>query len=416
VSAAPAELLIDRRGRWLRAALVVDGRLTDLHLDSLSDPPDRSEPAQPQTGSLWRGRVERLAAGLNAAFIDLGTGRAGLLGVADLRSADGARPEAGAAIGTRLRAGQTVLVQIKAEAVGSKGPGLSMEVSLPGRFLVHVPFRRGITVSKRSGDGAARAALTRRIRELAVGEGWIARAAAAAAPDPLIVAESELLALAWRDVQRQAAAGSTPACLLPTPDAGRRAVIGHGGRPLARIEVETATDRPDGPAWAAGFAAWLADAAPDLVPRLEVLPPRQEARSGAAALFERHDLDGQIVALTGARVPLRDGAGLVIEHTEALTAIDVNAGERGNPLAVNLEAAAEIARQLRLRNIGGIVVVDFLSMPRRGDGQRLLDTLAAAVADDPVQTEVYGLSKLGLVELTRARRGPLLADVLAKRA
>ena len=103
----------------------------------------------------------------------------------------------------------------------------------------------------------------------------------------------------------------------------------------------------------------------------------------------------------------------MIERTEAMTVIDVNAGERGNALAVNLEAVPEIARQVRLRNVGGIIVIDFITMTGRGDGERLLDALAAAVADDPAQTEVYGLSKLGLVEMTRARRGPTLADVLS---
>lgn len=392
VTGAAAELLIDRRGPLLRAAVVSDGRLTDLHVD-------HEGRAGPQAGSLWLGRVERLSAGLNAAFVDLGTGRSGLLGVADIRRAGAPRPDPKAAVGTLLRGGQAVLVQVKAEAVGTKGPTLSMDVSLPGRLLVHVPFRRGVTASRRAGTGSARAALVRRLQALCVRDGWIARAGAEAGPDQLIAAESESLAMLWDEVVGRAGAVTAPVRLSAGPDAGRRAVIGQGMRPLSRMVVGAEA------AWAESFAAWCAEAAPDLAPLLE-------RHRGPDALFDRFDLDGQVAALAGPGVPLRGGASLVIERTEALTAIDVNAGERGNPLAVNLEAVPEIARQLRLRNLGGIIVVDFVSMTGRGDGQRLLDGLAAAVADDPVQTEVYGLSKLGLVELTRARRGPALADLL----
>ena len=213
----------------------------------------------------------------------------------------------------------------------------------------------------------------------------------------MIVAESEALALAWRELERRVGLGGSPGCLFPGPDAARRAVIGHGIRPLAGIAVEAPAE------WLGAFRDWCAGAAPDLAPRLEGV---------AGRLYERHDLEGQIASLIRPGVALTGGAGLVIERTEALIAIDVNGGERGNPLAVNLEAAGEIARQLRLRNLGGIVVVDFLSMPKRGDGERLLAALTAAVRDDPVQTEVYGISRLGLVELTRARRGPALTELL----
>jgi len=391
VSLSETELLIDRRQGLLRAAVVVGGRLSDLHID-------RDDRAAPQAGSVWLGRVERIAAGLNAAFIDLGTGKAGLLGLSDVRLSNRARPEPGTAIGTVLHGGQALLVQVKAEATGAKGPTLAMDISLPGRFLVHAPFRRGVAVSKRLGDGRVRETLTKRLQALTVGDGWIARSGSeAVADDGLIIAESESLALAWRDLERRLGQGGKPGCLFPGPDAARRAVIGHGVRPLARIAVEAPGE------WLGAFQTWCAEAAPDLAPRLEPVPER---------LYERHDLEGQIAALTRPQVALSGGAGLVIERTEALIAVDVNGGERGNALAVNLEAAGEIARQLRLRNLGGIVVVDFLSMPKRGDGERLLAALTAAVRDDPVQTEVYGLSRLGLVELTRARRGPALTELL----
>ncbi|MEI8396122.1 MAG: ribonuclease E/G [Rhodospirillaceae bacterium] len=387
------ELLIDGHGTLLRAAVLNDGRLTDLHIDPID-----GTSFGPQTGSIWRGRVERLSTGLNAAFIDLGTGKSGLLGLADIRLPGGARAPNGSTIGTLLRCGQPVTVQVKAEAFGTKGPTLAMEISLPGRFLVHAPFRRGVALSKRVGQGAVRAALAARLQNLTVGDGWIARSGTESVSDDVRIAEeSESLALCWRDLERRAAEATAPACLLPGPDATRRAVIGLGPRPLTRVMI-------DSPDRGATFTAWCLEAARDLMDRIQV-------HAGPEALFEHADLEGAIAALARPHAPLSNGGGLVIERTEALTAIDVNAGERGNPLAVNLEAADEIARQLRLRNIGGIIVVDFLSMPRRDDGPRVLDRLAAAVRDDPVQTEVYEMSKLGLVELTRARRGPALSEL-----
>ncbi len=377
------EVLVDRLGPLTRAAVLTGGRLTDLYIDN---------PERPSLlGSVFLGRVERIVTGLDAAFIDLGTGKSGLLGVADARGPKG-RVER---IGTLLRTGQSVLVQVKADSVGSKGPTLTMDVTLPGRFLVHAPLSRGIAVSKRLAQGPARAELIKRLEAVVVGEGWIARSGAATALPDMLAEEAEALVLAWRAVQQ--AAGPAPALLRRGPDAPQRALIEHGT--AARVVAE-------GKDLAVALSGWCEEFAPDLAGRLET-------HTGTPGLFEMFDLDSEIDTLLGPRVPLSAGGSLVIERTEALTVVDVNAGERGNALDVNLEAAREIARQLRLRNVGGIVVVDFVNMKGRGDAERLLGALSSAVAGDPAQTQVYGLSKLGLVEMTRARRGTALADLLA---
>ncbi|HYD31053.1 MAG TPA: ribonuclease E/G [Azospirillaceae bacterium] len=378
------ELFIDRAGPLLRAAVVDNGRLTDLHIDNANRPS--------LLGAVFLGKVERIVPAMDAAFIDLGTGKAGLLSVSDVRPAAGK----GAKIGAALRGGQPVLVQVKADATGDKGPGLTMDVTLPGRFLVHAPYARGLTVSKRLGQGAARAELVKRLQVAVVGGGWIARSTAAMAEPALLGMEAEALAVAWREIGRAATGATAPARLRDGPDAVRRAVV-EAGRALSRIRVV-------GDDLARDLKEWAAEAAPDLAGRIETASP---------SLFDTYDVEGDIARLMGPRVPLSGGGSLVIEKTEALTVVDVNAGERGNALAVNLEAAAEIARQLRLRNAGGIVVVDFVNMHGRGDGERVLQALTTAVADDPVQTQVYGISRLGLVEMTRARRGAALLDLLA---
>ncbi|WP_454017152.1 ribonuclease E/G [Azospirillum sp. Marseille-Q6669] len=394
-----SDILIDRDGPLTRAAVLTGGRLTDLYIDHAERPS--------LLGHVFLGRVERIATGLDGAFVDLGTGKSGLLSALDARGPKG-RPKAkGERIGNLLRTGQTVLVQVKADATGSKGPSLTMDITLPGRFLVHAPLGRDVAVSKRLGSGPERTELARRIQDIAPGAGWIVRAGAATAPDGLLAAESDALHLAWRSIRDAAERGGGPSLLLTGPDAPRRALIEHGAAAPSRIIVDDA-------ALARDLAGWCADRAPDLEERVEPFDARLLAApsDGRQRLFDLRDLDAEIETLLGTRVPLSGGGSLVIERTEAMTVVDVNAGERGNPLDVNLEAAVEIARQLRLRNAGGIVVVDFVNMRNRGDAERLLNALSRAVEDDPAQTQVYGLSKLGLVEMTRARRGTALAELL----
>lgn len=394
-----SEILIDRNGPLTRAAVLTGGRLTDLYIDHAERPS--------LLGHVFLGRVERIATGLDGAFVDLGTGKSGLLSALDARGPQG-RPKAkGERIGNLLRTGQTVLVQVKTDATGAKGPSLTMDITLPGRFLVHAPLGRDVAVSKRLGSGPERTELARRIQDIAPGAGWIVRAGAATAPDGLLAAESDALHLAWRSIRDAAERGGGPSLLLTGPDAPRRALIEHGGGVPSRIIVDDA-------ALARDLADWCADRAPDLEGRVEPFDARLLATPSDSRqrLFDLRDLDAEIDTLLGTRVPLSGGGSLVIERTEAMTVVDVNAGERGNPLDVNLEAAAEIARQLRLRNAGGIVVVDFVNMRNRGDAERLLNALSRAVEDDPAQTQVYGLSKLGLVEMTRARRGTALAELL----
>ncbi|MDE1146118.1 MAG: ribonuclease E/G [Azospirillaceae bacterium] len=396
-----------------RAAVVTDGVLTDLYIDRLDRPA--------LAGAVIRGRVARIVAGMNAAFIDIGTGRPGLLPAADVRvpqKGKGGEAKGRPAgriegpIGAALKAGQTVLVQVKADPVGAKGALLSMDIALPGRFLVHTPLAAGIHVSKRLGLGAdaaaERARLTTVVRDAVPSGngwpgGWIVRAAASGVPADRLALEAEALALDWRQVMK--AGDGPPAVLLPAPHAAVRALLEQTGQPVGAIRVD---DRAEpGQDLYADLRRWADDRAPDLLPQLA------RAATGLP-LFDGGDLDGAIARLTRPRVPLpgANGGSLVIERTEALTVIDVNGGERGDPLAVNLAAVPEIARQLRLRNVGGVVVVDLITLSRPSDRERLILALTGAVADDPGNTQVYGMSRLGLVELTRQRRGPSLLDLV----
>ncbi|HYC04369.1 MAG TPA: ribonuclease E/G [Azospirillaceae bacterium] len=379
------DLLIDRRGPLRRAAVIDGDELSDLYIDR-TDRPGLS-------GALIRGRVGRIAAGLDAAFVEIGAGQPGLLPASDVRPR-----RRDSVIGQLLRTGQEVLVQVKADPFGSKGALLTMDATLPGRFLVCAPLAEGITVSKRLGKGPEKARLTALLRQAAPpGLGWIVRADAATADPELVALEAEHLAAQWRDALR--VPGEGPVTLLPAPTAVERALLEQGGRGLTRIAVE-------GPEALAEVRAWCRDRAPDLAPMVRPHVDR-------IALFDQGDLEHELAELMRPRVDLPGGGSLVIERTEALTAIDVNGGERGDALQVNLAAAREIARQLRLRNIGGIVVVDFVNLERAADREQLILTLSGAVSKDPGNTHVYGMSRLGLVEMTRQRRGPSLADLAA---
>lgn len=378
-------LLIDQRGPLRRCAMLSDGILTDLALDHTERPA--------WLGAIVLGRVTRVVAGLDAAFVEFGDSTPGFLSAADIRP--GRRD---ARIGQLLRTGQMIMAQVKADAHDGKGAVLTMDLSLPGRFLVYTPLGDGIHISKRLGKGPEVQALRQRLSATLPNQGgWIVRAEALSADPALVLGEAEaLLADAYR--AQRAAGGTSPATLLPAPDAIRRALVELPRDGLTEIAVE-------GPEMLAAVKSTALALAPDLLP---LIVPHKAPRP----LFDQGDADSAIAALTDRRIDLGQGGSLVIDRTEALTVIDVNSGERGNPLATNLDACMEIARQLRLRNIGGIVVVDFVNMARASDREAVIQRLSSAVADDPVATHVYGMSRLGLVEVTRARRGPPLADLL----
>ncbi len=375
-----AELLVDRAGPLGRAAIVEAGRLAHIEIDRL----DRPSPV----GAIHRARVGRAAPGLGT-FVALGDGTTGLV----------ARPGPG---GPGRGAGAGVVVQVTAASTApDKAATVTTDPILAGRLLLHRPLAADqVAASARAGDRAARAALARRVAALTGGGAWIARAAAAAAGDDQLRAEAAALRARGRAVAA-AAAGGTPAVIAPGPDAAARAVIAWGGRPLDTVRVEPAGER-------GRLGAGLDALAPGLSDRL--VPHRPPP-----PLFDLHDLDSQLDALMRPRVALPSGGNLMIEPTEALVAVDVNPGVTagGGALNVELAAAAELARQLRLRHLGGMIVADFPATRRGGsDGERVLVALRAATADDPEDCRVLGITRLGLIELSRRRRGPSLAEIV----
>lgn len=343
--------------------------------------------------SICLGRVRQVSKELDAAFIDLGSGDVGMLAA---RDAPGGRKRP---IGARVHEGQALMVQLRRLARDDKGARLTARPQLAGRCLVYQPDGSEPQLSGRIAGQARR----RRLNEMLAGlcpdgaGAFTARTAAADADDAALRAEAAALLARWQAIADKAEAVSAPA-LVWRPDPLQRVLATHLGPDIAEIVVSEQ-------AALARLQGLLRDLGGD-----PLEPPR--VHRGAATLFEQEGVEEQIGEARGIRVALPSGGWLAIEPTTALTAIDVNAGSAGAAptagrlaLNTNLEAAAAIARQLRLRDAGGLVVIDFLRMHGRGESRRLMQAFEEALSQDRAETRVVGPSELGLVEMTRQRLG-----------
>lgn len=354
-------LVAESDTQGLRAALLVDGRLEALEIDR-NDRPTR-------VGAVETARVVRIAHGLGPvlALTD---------GVELLLDRAGSAPVP--------VAGDRLPVQITREGRGGKLGTASRSPALTGRALIHLPLESGIKASRRiAADEGERGALEAPLAGLP--GGWILRRTAPRIDRADYAREAAALGAEGAAIRDKGAG-------LTAPDAVRRLCADYALPPLRRILVS-------GKAAEAAVGDWCGRFAPSLVGCVERHRDRE-------SLFALHDLDREIEVLSGPVAPLPGGGSLIIERTEAMTVIDVNAGAETNLLAANLAAAAEIGRQLRLRHVGGIVVIDFVSLRRPADRARTEAALKAALASDPAQTHVLPMSALGLIEMSRERRGP----------
>ncbi|WP_425064403.1 ribonuclease E/G [Reyranella sp.] len=368
-------------------ALVADGRLVELQVVR-RDKPSRVD-------SIFLGRLERVMPDLDAAFVDLGLDRSGFLRAADLSGVDGWPPP-----------GAPVLVQIRSDGEGDKGPRLSMNIAISGRYLVHHPHGTGVTFSRRIEGELERDRLRGHVEGLLEG-GIVLRTAALGATADLLQADATRVLERWEKVRRLALDVEPPADLSSRIPGERdpiaRALRDHG----AGLEEVIIDDR--------AMARTLQDKMDRLGEKIRV-----RWHNGTMPAFDIDDVAGQIDTALAPRIALQSGVEVLFEPGETLCAVDVDSASAGGrqgraprrPVDVNLEAAPAIAQQLRLRNIAGAVVVDFVTMRSAYDRDKVQAVLAEHLASDPVPTQIYGFTRLGLFELTRARRGPTLAAQL----
>jgi ribonuclease G len=397
------EILVNVTPRETRAALVENGVTQELYIERAS--------RRGLVGNLYKGRVSRVLPGMQAAFIDIGLERTAFLHAGDIARAVPGDAENGTPpvpeIASLVLPGQEILVQVVKDPLGTKGARLSTFISLPSRFLVYMPHGRGVGVSSRIEDDAARELLRDSVRELANGSGggYIVRTAAYRAPPEALRADMLYLARLWEHVRQNQLRLGTGALVhedLPLP---LRMLRDEMGPDVRRVLV-------DAPAEYARMREFAAAFMPEALPALE-------AYAGPRPLFELHGVEEEIARSLERRVALKSGGYLVIDQTESMTTIDVNTGAfvgHRNPedtvFRTNLEAAVAIARQLRLRNLGGIIIVDFIDMADLGHREQLLAAFQAALAADRAQNQIAGISTLGLLEMTRKRTRESLQHLL----
>lgn len=405
-----SELFISIRGTESCAALREEGRTVEFRAEA-AGPPSR-------VGSIVKGRVSHVVPSLQAAFIDVGDERDAFLHARDLRLPGEAYPirwdksrEESAEwlppIQDRVKPGRELLVQIVREAAGSKGDRATCLIGLPGRHLVLLPDWPQLAVSRRIRDESERARLLAELRD--VGEtrhGFVVRTAAEGVSGEQLRSEARAAIEHWRGIQDAANRGAVPSTIHEELPLYLRLLRDLPREGVDRVELDDA----DAHARAVSFAERKS------LPWIGALRLYQ----GGGSLFVERGLDRELRQALSRRVRIDSGGELVIDETEALVCIDVNSGRArgdGPPaesiLGTNLEAAEAVAHELRLRDLGGIVVVDFIDMQSEGDRQRLLSAMETALQRDPARTKIVHFSELGLLQLTRKRtRQSLTAELL----
>ena len=408
------EILINVGAAEIRIALVEDGKLQTLRRERTlgADGETTAGNGRSLVGDIILGRVAKVLPAVQAAFVEIGHDRAGFLGAREARCLAGPQDAAGEqepAIGQLLREGEEVLVQIIKDPIGEKGARLSASVTIPGRLCVLAPYQPGIALSRRIEDEAERARLTalgetliaEKGEELVEGAGYIFRTAAVGAELEELREDAIRLAQDWRAILAARKKAKPPALLHRDLGPVARALRDLVRDTTARILIDDA-------AAVETARAFCRRAMPEAEARIAFF-------NGPGALFDLNDLETDIEGLQHPRVPLPGGGWITIEGTEALTAVDVNSGSfthgsglEDTALTVNLEAARELGRQLRLRGIGGLIVADFMHMKEEAHNDRVLEALTQSLSKDGSPFTVSRPSVLGLVEITRKRvRGPL---------
>ncbi len=394
------EILINVTPRETRVAVVENGMLQELHIERAS--------RRGVVGNIYKGRVQRVMPGMQAAFVEIGLDRAAFLHASDIlkvpqvQTGEGDEPATPPgpppAINSLVHEGQEIVVQVVKDPIGSKGARLTTQISIPSRYLVFLPHSRVLGVSARIEDETERARLKTLMAELAngSGQGYIVRTNAEGQPDEALAEDVAYLRRAW-DVIRQASASTQVGqriyedLALPL-----RAVRDLMRKDVDKVRVDSREAFDKLSAFAAQFMPALAE--------------RIEHYSGERPIFDLYGVEDEILRAMQKEVPLKSGGYLIIDQTEAMATVDVNTGSflgqrnlEETVYRTNLEAAQAVARQLRLRNLGGIIIIDFIDMTDDEHRRQVLRTLEKGLSHDHARTSVHEFSPLGLVEMTRKR-------------
>ena len=412
------ELIINSEPLEKRVALLLDGRLEKFEIERHSD--DR------MVGGIFKGRIKNLDAGLKAAFVDIGYSKNAFLHYWDMlpAAADSSvevvrvnkkknvapRPAEPTVkdIPSLYPPGTDIVIQVTKGPIGTKGPRTTTNLSLPGRYLILTPFSDGCGISRKIEDPAERKRLKQLINELTIPEGMgvIVRTAGEGKKSRYFVRDLHLLLKKWEEIQQKMQSERAPACLYQEPDIVERTVRDFLTEEVDRVLI----DNKDDHARTADLVGLISKRSRSKIALYKDNIP----------IFERFNIERQIEQTFQRKVTLPSGGEIVIDETEALIAIDVNTGshknrsgdEKNTIYAVNLEAAEEIARQIRLRNLGGLIIMDFIDMKERRHRNAIYDKMVELMSEDKAKTHILPISQLGIMQMTRQRQQESLSSNL----
>lgn len=401
------EILINLEPLETRVAVLDKGKLDNFHIE-------RAEENR-LVGSIFKGKIQNLEDGLQAAFVDIGMKKNAFIHYWDMIPEDAARLEAqeggNRGGGSRRRRkfspgemakkfpiGSEIVVQVTKDAIGTKGPRVTANLSVPGRYLVMMPGTGLKGISKKIGDSKERNRLKKILSRLPIPEGIgiIVRTAGSGTRKTSFVRDARTLFEIWKEIDTGMRDKPAPCCLYSEPDLAERVVRDYLTEDIDRVYVDNRE-------------------AYEMIRKMISKYSRRSRNwvqlyGGEEPIFDYFDVEKQIESVFRRKVWLKSGAYLIFDETEALVAVDVNTGRHKGGrnaeesiLAVNTEAAEEVARQLRLRNVGGLVVIDFIDMKSKRDQNAVYKTLKDALREDRARTNVLQISQLGLLEMTRQR-------------
>jgi ribonuclease G len=395
------EILINVTPQETRVAILQHGVVQEVQIERTT--------ARGLVGNICMGRVTRVLPGMQSAFVEIGGSRAAFLHVADIHGHRHNDAEA-QPIEQVLREGQTLLVQVVKDPIGTKGARLTTQISIAGRLLVYLPQESHIGISQRIGDEEERLHLKEKLQQLLPADtsgGFIVRTMAETASDSELLADVEYLRKLWSGIQEKAQTAAPLTLLYRDLNLSLRVLRDFVNEETTRILVDSRET----------FQGMREFA-------LEFVPTAAEKighYAGERPLFDLHGIDDEIEKALARRVDLKSGGYLIIDQTEALTTVDVNTGGfvggrsfDETIFKTNLEASLVIARQLRLRNLGGIIIIDFIDMETEEHRNAVLNEFRKALARDHTRMTVNGFTQLGLVEMTRKRTRESLAHVLCE--
>jgi ribonuclease G len=411
------EIFINSSPQESRIAIMEDGVLAEFLIERKEE--------RGIAGNIYKGKVERVLPGMQAAFVDIGMDKAAFLHASDFFSipedvqlispsgddiefddAPKHAPSRRLPLEKQVSRGEEILVQVAKDPLGTKGARITSHVSLPGRYMVFMPSTKHIGISRRIESEEERKRLKEIAQSLGTSEGgFILRTASEGRSKREIQRDLRFLTKLWKRIQEKAEKAPAPSLIHQDLDLITRTIRDFFTIETEQVVIDSAKDHRR-----------IADFVGHFMPRLAA---KLVLYSESEPVFERHGIEDKIEKALDRRVWLRSGGYIIIERTEALTAIDVNTGrfvgkrdQEETIVRTNMEAASEVVRQLRLRNVGGIIIIDFIDMEKEANRKKVYEALRNALKKDKARTNILKISELGLVEMTRQRTRESLENQL----